>query len=100
MANLDTLEEWHLTPEGWRKNTLKSRNRDKKKDIGVPADRYLTIQCWEYERSNWSALTGGCDYSFISNDKKTLGKLIQSYGNAPKRYFSKFKNRDPLNLRS
>lgn len=36
MANIDTLEEWSLTPAGWIKNTLKAKSSQRDKPDGVP----------------------------------------------------------------
>lgn len=96
MANIDTLEEWHLTPNGWIKNTLKTRSSQRDKLDGVPADRLLTIQDWEYERSSWSEMTGGCKYTFISDDKFALKSAIAKHGKAPPQYTKIFISINPI----
>ncbi len=98
MANIDTLEEWHLTPQGWIKNDLKSKSSDRDKPTGVPQDRLLTVQDWEYERSSWSELNGGCSYTFISEDRPQLSAAIDKYGKAPDPYLAQLSDKDPLKM--
>jgi hypothetical protein len=90
------LEEWHLTSTGWIHNTAKTRSRDRASNIGVPSDRLLTIQNWEYERSSWSELTGNCEYSFISTDIDKLSSAIEKYGNAPIHMKKNFEKINPI----
>ena len=97
MANIDTLNEWNLTPNGWVKNEAKTRRRHADSTDGVPEDRLLTIQDWEYERSTWSEMTDGCSYTFRSEDSESLKAAVEQYGKAPEEYLMKrLENQDPF----
>lgn len=95
MANIDSLEEWSLTPDGWVRNSVKSRGVQRDTLEGVPSERLLTIQEWEYAGNQWSSMTGSCRYSFISSDVDKLSEAISKYGSSPGCFQKRFDGIDP-----
>ena len=63
--------EWHLTPRGWERGTLK---------IDPPTDRVLTM-CYQ---ENWPTIE--CREIWSCGHSDQIKPLIERYGPAPKTF--------------
>lgn len=80
MAATNEWEEWHLTPKGWIRGTVKT---DFATDVvDAPTDRVATYKFREYAGSIYS--TGSISWDAIWQRKDSDPKeLIQKYGEYP-----------------
>lgn len=80
MAARPEWTEWHLTPRGWERGSMRTQGRNNWKD--EPEDRVLSFQCKEEETA--SGATNLAEETWRSKTSTDIDDLLEKHGPCPK----------------
>jgi hypothetical protein len=80
MAARREWTEWHLTPRGWERGSMRTEGKNNWKD--EPEDRVLSFQCKEEEQP--SGATHLVEETWRSKTATDIDDLLEKHGPCPK----------------
>lgn len=83
MSLSDEWCEWHLTPSGWEKGTLKLDHTPSPNPIPRPASAVATWRYEEHQSSSFSQMTRETWKIWHNGNAVQIGQLMKQWGDCP-----------------